>query len=109
MVFTFKGDWLYGGDVTWTEPYYDKSTDPASTDMARLIAQPTPISTNCIKTILWDGGEGVDWSSEFTAKVDTSRITPLYDRTVTFNPRNESGYSDFQNVAPDSEEHHVFG
>ena len=93
VVFTFKGDWLYGGDVTWTEPYYDKSTDPASTDMARLIAQPTPDQHNRIKTILWDGGEGVDWSSEFTAKVDTSRITPLYDRTVTFNPRNESGYS----------------
>ncbi|AMH87659.1 capsid protein [Pacific flying fox faeces associated gemycircularvirus-1] len=93
VVFTYKGDWLYSGDVTWTEPWYDKSTDPAATDMTRLIAQPTTDQLTRIKAILWDGGEGVDWQSEFTAKVDTQRVTPLYDRTITFNPRNESGYS----------------
>lgn len=93
VVFTYKGDWLFAGDVTWTEPFFDKSTDLASTDMTRLIAQPTTDQSARIKSILWDGEELVDWQSEFTAKVDTQRVTPLYDRTITFNPRNESGYS----------------
>lgn len=93
LVFTFKGQSLFDGDVTWTEPFFNKSTDPAGSDMTRLIAQPTTDQHTLIKSILWDGVENVDWSSEFTAKVDTSRITPRYDRTVTFNPRNESGFS----------------
>lgn len=93
LVFAYKGSSLYDGDVTWTDPFYDKSTDPKVCDMVRLIGQPTTDQANEIRRIIWDGHEGIDWSSEFTAKVDTSRITPLYDRTFTFNPRNESGYS----------------
>lgn len=93
LVFTMKGDWLFSGDVTWTEPFYDKSADPAGCDMTRTIAQPTTDQQTRIRALIWDGDEGQDWSSEFTAKVDTSRITPMYDRTITFNPRNESGFS----------------
>lgn len=92
VVFTAKGRMLYD-DVTWTDPYHDKTPDIKGCDMVRLIAQPTSDQHQEIRRILWDGTQGVDWSSEFTAKVDTSRVTPLYDRTFTFNPRNESGFS----------------
>nr|QJB18683.1 MAG: capsid protein [Genomoviridae sp.]QXN75676.1 MAG: capsid protein [Genomoviridae sp.] len=93
LVFTYKGDALYGGDPTWNQPFHNKATDPEGCDMVRLIAQPTTDQRQEIRRIIWDGTEGLDWSSEFTAKPDTSRITPLYDRIFTFNPRNESGYS----------------
>lgn len=93
VVFSYKGSSLYDQDVTWTDPFYDQSVDPKTCDMVRLIGQPTTDQHNEIRRILWDGHEGIDWSSEFTAKMDTSRVTPLFDRTYTFNPRNESGYS----------------
>lgn len=93
VVFGLKGSSLYDGDVTWTRPFYDQSADPEGCSMVRVIGQPTTDQHNEIRRVLWDGHEGIDWSSEFTAKVDTSRVTPLYDRTFTFNPRNESGYS----------------
>lgn len=93
LVFTYKGTALYNGDTTWNQPYHDKSMEPRGCDMVRLIAQPTSDQQQEIGRVVWDGTEGLDWSSEFTAKPDTSRITPLYDRTFTFNPRNESGYS----------------
>jgi len=93
LVFTFKGSQLYDQDVTWNLPWFNKAVDPEGCDMVRLINQPTSDQSQEIRRILWDGTEGIDWSSEFTAKPDTSRITPLYDRIFTFNPRNESGYS----------------
>ena len=91
--FTFKGDWLYGGDVTWTEPYYDKSTDPASTDMARLIAQPTPISTTALRPSC-----GMEEKESIGLQSSPPRWTRhALPRSTTarsrFNPRNESGYS----------------
>lgn len=92
VVFTFKGTALWD-QLTWTVPYLNQSTDPDECDMVRVIGQPATDQANHIREMLWDGHEGIDWSSEFTAKVDTSRVTPLYDRTFTFNPRNESGYS----------------
>lgn len=95
LVFTFKGPRLYdgGADATFNLPWFNKAIDPEGCDMVRLIAQPTTAQHQRIREIIWDGMQGLDWSSEFTAKPDTSRITPLYDRIFTFNPRNESGYS----------------
>lgn len=93
IVFTYKGTGLWGQDVTWNEPFHDASTDPDGCNMVRLISQPPSDQHNEIRRILWDGHEGLDWASEFSAKADTSRISLLYDRTFTFNPRNESGFA----------------
>jgi len=92
VVFSMKGRELFE-ETTWNPPYLDKATDPKGCDMARVINQPPSDQRQEIRRVLWDGSEGLDWSSEFTAKVDTSRVTLFYDRTFTFNPRNESGYS----------------
>ena len=58
--------------------------------MVRLIGQPTTEQHNAIRDLIWDGHEGIDWTSEFTAKVSTTRITVLSDKTYHFNPGNES-------------------
>jgi len=92
VVFLLRGRELYE-ENTWLAPYFDKTSDIRGCDMVRLICQPPSAQRQEIRRVLWDGSEGLDWSSEFTAKVDTSRVTLLYDRTFTFNPRNESGYS----------------
>jgi len=92
VVFWLRGDDMWK-DTLWTDPWYDKTAVIEGCDMVRLIAQPTSDQHTEIKRILWDGTEGIDWSSEFTAKVDTSRISLVSDRIYTLNPRNESGYS----------------
>ena len=100
VVFTLKGDSLYDkgefiGD--WTQPFHSKAIkqedSPLGVDMVRLIAQPTSEQANAIRDLIWDGHEGVDWSSEFTAKVSTTRVKVLSDKTFSFNPGNESGMS----------------
>lgn len=94
VVFTYKGDALYTDpNSEWNAPFHDKATSPRGSDMTRVINQPTTAQATAIRGVIWDGEEQIDWYSELTAKVDTKRITPLYDRTVTFNPRNESGLS----------------
>jgi len=103
VVFTLKGDQLYNkgefiGD--WTQPFESKAVKPSpedpnplGVDMVRLIGQPTTEQHNAIRDLIWDGHEGIDWTSEFTAKVSTTRITVLSDKTYHFNPGNESGMS----------------
>jgi len=94
LVFTFKGSALWNQQPTWTNPFHNQGpVEPQATRMSRYIAQPATDQLAYIRSVLWDGTEGVDWSTEFTAKVDTSQITPMYDKVTTFNPRNESGFS----------------
>jgi len=93
IVFTYKGRALYGEDPSWIVPYFNKATNSEAVDMVRAIAQPTLPQATALRNVIYDGFEGGDWGSEFTAKLDTSRITPRYDRTISFNPGNESGMS----------------
>ena len=80
---------------------------PDGCNMVRLISQPTSDQHTEIRRILWDGHEGLDWASEFSAKADTSRISLLYDRTFTFNPRNERVRPDYSFVAPNQKDAHL--
>nr|QXN75628.1 MAG: capsid protein [Genomoviridae sp.] len=104
VVFAYKGgDSLWSGGEfpgQWTEPYFSKSVKPdpddplpIAPDMTRLIGQPHSDQADMIRGLLWDGHQGVDWSSEYTAKVDTTRVRLLSDKTYVFNPGNESGMS----------------
>lgn len=100
VVFTLKGDRLYNGGEfigEWTQPFHSKAIkqeeEPLGVDMVRLIAQPTTEQHTAIRAAIWDGEEGVDWSTEYTAKVSTKHINVLSDRTFNFNPGNESGMS----------------
>lgn len=108
IVFAYKGgNALWRGTDTedWTEPFFSKSVKsepndptPLAPDMARVIAVPTNKQHLAIRDLLWDGSEGLDWASEFTAKVDTKRVRLLSDKTYSFNPGNESGTSRSYNL-----------
>jgi len=50
----------------------------------------SPILTQ-ITTLLFEGVQNEDWYDPYTAKVDKTRVTLLYDRVRSFNPGNESG------------------
>ncbi|AUM62052.1 capsid [uncultured virus] len=103
IVFAYKGgESLWTGEFPgdWTEPFFSKSVKPdpddplpIAPDMVRLIGQPQSAQANAIRDLLWDGHEGVDWSSQYTAKVDTKRVRLMSDKTYVFNPGNESGMS----------------
>lgn len=103
VVFAYKGGeslWTGPNPGEWTEPFYSKSVKPdpddplpLAPDMVRLIGQPTSAQASRIRDLLWDGQQGVDWASEYTAKVDTTRVRLLSDKTYVFNPGNESGMS----------------
>ena len=98
VVFTLKGDSLYDkgefiGD--WTQPFHSKAIkqedSPLGVDMVRLIAQPTSEQANAIRDLIWDGHEGVDWSSEFTAKVSTTRVRCCPTRHFRLIPAMSQG------------------
>lgn len=101
IVFAYKGgETLWTGEFPgeWTEPYFSKSVKPdpddplpIAPDMVRLIGLLHSAQANKLRDLLWDGHEGVDWLSEFTAKVDTKRVHLMSDKTYVFNPGNESG------------------
>lgn len=53
----------------------------------------TPVSpgqTNAINNLLFEGTPGLDWQSEFTAKVDVTRVDKAFDRVVHFRSGNSS-------------------
>jgi hypothetical protein len=54
----------------------------------------SPITLNLrtvLHNLIFKGDVARDWSSPFTAKLDTQRITVKYDKTMTLNPGNPEG------------------
>lgn len=90
IVFTTKDTRFYDqvGDLV---PWLDQAPGADRSNMARGIHLVAGQQYVRIRDILYDGQEGVDWSNEFTAKVDTTRVTLLSDKTRTINPGNETG------------------
>nr|QJB18621.1 MAG: capsid protein [Genomoviridae sp.] len=52
----------------------------------------TTTGGQAIVDLVFDGRTGADWDSVYAAKTDKQRISVHYDKTVTMNPGNESGY-----------------
>nr|QTE03296.1 MAG: capsid protein [Gemycircularvirus] len=71
-------------------PYLDEAATTRSS-MVRVINQLPNAQYIRVRDILFDGQEGVDWASIFTAKVDTTRVTLHSDKTININPGNETG------------------
>lgn len=89
LVFTLKGTDLFGA----FRLYYDASTGGLRNQMVRLfptINADPPSSAN-VYAYVFDGNQGLDWTSLITAKVDKQRITVVSDRTITIKPDNETG------------------
>lgn len=100
IVFTFKGDDLYQDPSgVWRRPWLDFSSVPSNSgNMRRAIQLLGGDQYATVRQYLYDGTEGVDWNSEFTAKVDPTNITLLSDRTTVFNPGNETGMTKTYNL-----------
>lgn len=91
IVFRVKGgDFLRGLDNT-NVPWLDATADPKSGNMRRVIQLLPDAAYINARDILFDGQEGVDWTNQLTAKVDTSRVSVMSDRTRNYSPKNESG------------------
>lgn len=89
IVFVMKGVLLFD-QPNDNLPWYDTGAS-ANANMRRgIITMPDGQYTR-VKNFLYDGAEGNDWNTEFTAKVDTSRVTLLSDKTRSFNPGNQNG------------------
>lgn len=89
IVFTYKGPDFYGASGSQL-PWLD--VGPAQdSNMQRLIAPLAGTQYVNLRAILYDGNEGVDWFNQFTAKVDTSRVSLRSDRTISINPGNDAG------------------
>lgn len=47
---------------------------------------------NSLLGLIFQGSGGVDWNQISVAKLDTNRITPVYDKTFTLQSRNDYGF-----------------
>lgn len=62
-----------------------------TTGYRRLVSEVLTTDRGTLTTALFRGAYSIDWSDYFTAKVDNSRFTVLYDKTRSVASGNESG------------------
>lgn len=62
-----------------------------SNGMQRTINQPTGINRTYIERYLFKGEVNVDWNDQMIAPVDRTRVTVMYDKTITIAAGNDSG------------------
>lgn len=94
LCFTMKGQRLFataGSTIPWYDAGGLVGPDVSVGSMRRAMTNPSTTQYINMRDYLWDGQEGSDWSNEFTAKPDTTRITVKSDRTRTLNPANDVG------------------
>lgn len=87
IVFTFKGNDFYSTTGS-QRPWQDLS----NLGMARFVMSLSGTQYISVRDLLFDGQEGIDWLSQLTAKVDTTRVKLLSDTTIRINPGNEDGH-----------------
>lgn len=91
IVFSMKGPLLFNqpGDRA---PFYNSATSPTvASNMTRAITTMAESQYVRVRSLLFDGQEGIDWTSQFTAKVDTTNVTLHSDKIINLSPGNESG------------------
>ena len=86
ICFTLKGFELLQsttGDAFWNNRVFIANQDGNFRVM-------TPLSpgVGALNNILFEGTPGLDWQQEFLAKVDTTRVKVMFDRTRIFNSGN---------------------
>lgn len=96
IVFSMKGAQLFNqpGDSI---PFQDVSSTLIG-NMQRVINTLPNAQYVRVRDYLFDGTEGSDWTDQYTAKVDTQRVTLHSDKTRVFNIGNESGKTNTFNM-----------
>lgn len=69
----------YETNAGWPRALVNLSGDPAGT------------LRNGLEELLFEGQAGIDWLTTYTAKVDTKRVTLMYDKTRVINSGNQLG------------------
>jgi len=92
VVFAMKGPQIrnFWIDNSLIPPIDGLQDEFGQTTVRALNTVESPILTQ-ITTLLFEGVQNTDWYDPYTAKVDKTRVTLLYDRVRSFNPGNESG------------------
>ncbi|AJD07466.1 putative capsid protein [Odonata associated gemycircularvirus 2] len=97
IVFNTKGPTFSSTSVgdTATRQKYSPFSD-TSIGMARLwfntSVNAMSATQSLFQTVMFKGAINQDWSDPITAKVDTSRITVMSDRTQTIKTQNSNGH-----------------
>lgn len=88
LVFRFKGDDLYANSSSAFNWYQETSNGIMRNlnDALSVGAVGGPLNR-----LIWQGSQSIDWSSYFTAKVDNSRISLVYDKTRMIASGNNVG------------------
>lgn len=88
ICFTSKAEQFRGTGTIGTDPVA-LETSNGWTRLLRNNAG-TPFN-NTVATLLFKGSVGIDWFTGFTAKVDTTRVTLMYDKTRILRSGNAAG------------------
>jgi hypothetical protein len=86
IVFTSKS---LGTDLASTPSF--SIYNETSLGMVRTLNIPTGGNRILLETLLFKGQVNQDWNDQLIAPVDRSRVTVMYDKTVTIAAGNESG------------------
>ncbi|AXB22597.1 capsid protein [Lynx canadensis faeces associated genomovirus CL1 46] len=98
IVFTSKGGTPFGSQLASDQSQYVKYAPYSDTTigMARLwfnlSNNNTPNTLASIQSVLFRGTINQDWNDVITAKVDTSRVTVMSDKTMTIRTGNANGH-----------------
>lgn len=99
VVFMMKGTYYLlnpgsalSGSVD-AQPYaYAEVNGLGFTRLWRNLAQTaTQQNRTFVEALLFKGSQGYDWTDQFTAAIDTDRVTLMYDKTRTVQSGNTSG------------------
>ena len=86
ICFTIKGTDVLLPTTPSFSPFLETSSG-----FTRVINQPGSTTRTNLEALLFKGNRNQDWSSVITAPIDTARVTPRYDKTITIASGNDSG------------------
>lgn len=86
ICFTLKGTVDILPTSTSFSPFLETSSG-----YTRVLNQPSAGVRTAFEALLFQGQISADWNSPITAKVDTTRVTLRFDRTVTIASGNDDG------------------
>lgn len=90
ICFTFRGDYLWANSTTTFQWWRADDTY----GVTRSIQNAAGVGGvgNRLIDLVFKGTQSIDWSSYFTAKLDTERIRVMSDQTHTMQSGNDSGF-----------------
>lgn len=85
------------GDQNPTQPFSPYALNGASgggyaRQWFNLLVNNTPNTVDIFNALIFQGQQNKDWDDVITAKLDSTRIVPVYDKVITLRTGNANGY-----------------